>query len=72
MTLYTIMPLELVLDGIHNEGNDSHEIWLDGVCMEVRPLAPGIGQVVRLLQCQLNDYLNPQLTPGSIIRYGPK
>ncbi|GGG80360.1 YlzJ-like family protein [Paenibacillus radicis (ex Gao et al. 2016)] len=74
MTLYTIMPLETVLDGMTGAAETaqtpSQQIWLHGIHMEVIPVAPGMVRIVRLLQCQLNDYLNPQLAPGSIMMYG--
>jgi hypothetical protein len=69
MTLYTNMPLELVLEGFHDEVEPVQEVWALGVKMQVTPVAPGIGKIVRLLECSLDDYLNPNLTPGTIITY---
>ncbi len=69
MTLYTSMPLELVLDGFHNEPEPLHEVWAAGVKMQVVPLAPGVGRIVRLLECNLHDYLRPELAPGSVISF---
>lgn len=70
MTLYTSMPLEVVLDGFNSKEPNVYEVWVEGIHMQVEPLAPGIGRLVRLLQCELNDYLNPQLSPGAVIHYG--
>lgn len=72
MTLYTSMPLELVLDGINNEQEPLQEVWAAGVKMQVIPLAPGVGKIVRLLDCSLHDYLRPELTPGSLISFSAK
>ena len=69
MTLYTNMPLELVLEGFNDEMENLQEIWSNGVKMQVMPVAPGMGKIVRLLECQLDDYLNPQFMPGNIIHY---
>lgn len=69
MTIYTNMPLELVLEGFHDEMEQLQEIWSKGVKMQVLPVAPGMGKIVRLLECSLDDYLNPNLTPGTIIHY---
>lgn len=69
MTLYTNMPLELVLEGFNGEMENLQEIWSNGVKMQVMPVAPGMGKIVRLLECQLDDYLNPKFTPGNIIHY---
>ncbi|WP_419873153.1 YlzJ-like family protein [Candidatus Pristimantibacillus sp. PTI5] len=69
MTLYTNMPLELVLEGFNDEMENLQEIWSNGVKMQVMPVAPGMGKIVRLLECQLDDYLNPKFMPGNIIHY---
>ncbi|REK76566.1 YlzJ-like family protein [Paenibacillus paeoniae] len=70
MTLHTIMPLELVLQGIHNEeAEPMHEVTVKGIKMQVVPIAPGMGKIVRLLDCSLHDYLNPALMPGALIPY---
>ncbi|MFC4775333.1 YlzJ-like family protein [Paenibacillus sp. GCM10023252] len=70
MTLYTAMPLEIVLNGMDDEREPYQELWIQGVHMQVEPIAPGMAKVVRLLQCSLNDYLNPQYAPGAVIQYG--
>lgn len=70
MTLYTIMPLESVLDGIHAEPAPTQEVWVNGVYMQVQPVAPGMGKIVRLLQCSLDDYLKPELAPGNFVMFG--
>jgi hypothetical protein len=49
----------------------SREIRVEGILMEVEPLAEDQAKIVRLLECGLQDYLNPRYTPGSIIRYIP-
>lgn len=69
MTLYTVTPLECVLDGILQSPAATVEISYQGVSMQVEPVSPGIGKIVRLLHCQLEDYLNPAYAPGSLIAY---
>ena len=69
MTLYTSMPLEVVLQGIHDDAEPLQEVWANGVRLQVSPIAPGIGKIVRLIDCRLDDYLNPSLAPGSLINY---
>lgn len=69
MILYTSMPLDVVLQGLNDDREPLQEVWAYGVKMQVTPIAPGIGKIVRLLECPLNDYLNPALTPGTVIRY---
>lgn len=69
--LYTIVPLEEVLAGFQAEEkiNQGREVWVDGVYMQVEPIAPGMGKVIRLIHCGLDDYLNPQLSPGTVVKY---
>jgi hypothetical protein len=69
MTIYTNMPLELVFEGINDESAQIQEVWYSGVRMQVTPVAPGMGKIVRLIDCSLNDYLNPNLMPGMIVHY---
>jgi hypothetical protein len=71
MTLYTNIPLELVLEGFNDEVEPLQEVWANGVKMQVTPVAPGMAKIVRLLECDLYDYLNPSLTPGTIVHYQP-
>lgn len=70
MTIYTSLPIELVLEGLNRDMEPHQEVWVNGVFMQVEPVAPGMGKIVRLLQCSLDDYLNPALAPGSIVMYG--
>lgn len=69
MTIYTAVPLELVLDGFQNEPGPFVEVTVRGIKMQVEPLSPGIGRIVRLLDAPLQSYLRPELTPGSTIHY---
>ena len=72
MILYTIMPVETVL-----EGYDSFKpayIELDhpgGGRMLVEPLSPTEGRLVRLISPRPADYLDPQNQPGKIISFKP-
>jgi len=72
MTLYTNMPLELVLEGINDEREHFVEVWVDQVQLQVTPVAPGLGKIERVLQCSLEQYLNPCYTPGMLISYSGK
>lgn len=71
MTLYTAMPLELVLDGIQNEPGPFVEVTMKGVTMQLLPIAPGIGRIVRLLSAPLDSYLLPEYAPGQSICFHP-
>ncbi|PWW06456.1 YlzJ-like protein [Paenibacillus cellulosilyticus] len=69
MTLYTSMPLELVLAGMNDEREPLIELEQDGALMQLAPLAPGIGKLVRLVHAPLDHYLNPRFQPGAYIVY---
>jgi len=69
MTLYTAMPLELVLDGVGNEPGPFVEAMVHGMTMQLVPVAPGMGRIVRLLSAPLDNYLKPEYAPGSTIAY---
>lgn len=69
MTIYTNMPLELVLEGFNDDREQLQEVWSQGIKMQVTPVAPGIGKIVRIIECSLDDYLKPSLTPGTIVYY---
>lgn len=68
--LYTSVPLEVVLNGLNEQPGPFVDIAIGGIRMQVEPLSPGIGRIVRLLECPLDAYLQPDLTPGTVIAYG--
>ncbi|MBW7453636.1 YlzJ-like family protein [Paenibacillus sepulcri] len=72
MTLYTTMPLELVLDGMDEQPGPYVDITIGNVRMQIEPISPGIGKIVRLLECPLDAYLQPQYSPGTVILFGSR
>ncbi len=70
MTLYTIMPLEQVLEGMQEERAPSLEIQHEGMLLQVEPIAPGAGKLIRIVQADLERYLDPAYSPGTLIHYG--
>ncbi|MNJ53343.1 hypothetical protein D3C77_487280 [compost metagenome] len=70
MTYYTIMPEDTYWED--KDVEDSYtEIQLGGVLMQVRMEQNNRATIIRLLNCTLNDYLNPAFAPGQQIRYVP-
>jgi hypothetical protein len=69
MTIYTSMPLELVFNGYDQQPGPFVDITIGNVKMQIEPLSPGIGKIVRLLECPLDAYLRPEFTPGNVIAY---
>ncbi len=72
MTIYTAMPLELVLDGIRDEPGPFVETTVKGMTVQVVPVGPGVGRIVRLLSAPLDCYLKPEFAPGQLIGYLPQ
>lgn len=68
MILYTVVPLEDVLEGIESEPAPSQELVLNGLQMEVEPLDNFQAKVVRVISSNPADYLHPEYQPGSIVR----
>ncbi|WP_256761316.1 YlzJ-like family protein [Cohnella sp. WQ 127256] len=71
MTIYTSMPIELVLDGIQQEPGPFVDVTVQGMTMQLIPVAPGIGRIVRLLAAPLDCYLLSQYAPGQMVCYSP-
>lgn len=71
MTIYTSMPIELVLSGMEQPREADIELELEGMLMQVSPVNATSGRIVRLLRCPLEAYLNPAYAPGQMIHYRP-
>jgi hypothetical protein len=68
--LYTVMPLEMVLDGNETFQPTYTEIPLkNGGTLLVEETGQKTAKVVRLISSDPMDYLNPVIQPGSIINY---
>lgn len=73
MTMHTVLPLDVVMDGFDDPKRmkPMMEVRRGSVLLQVEPVQPGVGRVIRLLDCPLDDYLKPEFSPGSLIWYGP-
>ncbi|ALS21696.1 MULTISPECIES: YlzJ-like family protein [Paenibacillus] len=72
MIHYTVLPLEAVMEGIdHEDFPRPVEIVMNGVTMQVHPINARQARIVRLISCNLQDYLNPQYAPGRMIEFQP-
>jgi len=69
--LYTIVPLETVLQGIETYAPGYSEIEQDGRRLLVEPLGLTEARIVRLISPDAQDYLLPQWQPGNIIKFSP-
>lgn len=68
MILYTLMPVDAVLEGTDRE-YEIDEITIDGVKLLVEPVNSRFGKISRLISTNPQDYLKPQFSPGSIFEY---
>jgi hypothetical protein len=70
LILYTIVPVEVVM-----EGSDSYQPvytelpWKGGGTLLVEQCGISSARVVRLISSNAVDYLDPALQPGSIIEF---
>lgn len=70
MSHYTILPEEAYWEEAETAGL-YNEIELGGVWMQVRMESGNRATIIRLLRCNLDDYLNPAYAPGKQIAFTP-
>lgn len=70
MTLWSILPAELVLNNM-DEIPAYEEIQYNNIKMLVEKISPTQCKINRLLSTDPQDYLQPQIQPGSILTYKP-
>lgn len=67
--LFTVVPLEDVLDGMENDPVPTVEMSVGGVTMELELEENFQAKVVRVISTDPRDYLNSSFQPGSTIRW---
>ncbi|NLJ87095.1 MAG: hypothetical protein GX322_11795 [Firmicutes bacterium] len=65
--IWTIVPWELVWEGIEAKVQEPVQMKWQGVDLLVEPIGFARGKIVQLLSTEPNDYLKPELQPGTII-----
>lgn len=71
MIHYSVVPMEVIFQGIETYEPSFLEIDQGGVKMQIEPISGFQARIVRLLSCNPQDYLNVQYAPGTIISYRP-
>lgn len=71
MIQYTVMPLDVVMNGIDEMKDHPMEVSVNGITMQVQPINATQATIVRLISPNPQDYLNPQYSPGRIIAFQP-
>lgn len=64
---WAAIPAEIVFEGFETMTLNWIETEYQGVKMIVEPFGNGTGRVVRLLSPNPSDYLNANLSPGSVV-----
>jgi hypothetical protein len=67
MILYTTMPQEVVFPAANDVFENQSVITYKGQPVMVDKITDGEYRIVRLLSTDPNDYLNAELSPGSMI-----
>ena len=65
--LWTVMPLESDMEGSDTFSPTYAELSWKTAALLVEPLGLGRARVIRIISSNPEDYLNPQIQPGSII-----
>ncbi|QHW30009.1 hypothetical protein GZH47_03615 [Paenibacillus rhizovicinus] len=71
MTIYSTMPMEIVFEGISQQPGPYVDVQVGDVRLQIEAVSPGIGRIVRLMDGPLDAYLRPELSPGTLVAYGP-
>lgn len=67
MILYTVVPLEDVLNGLENAGRDLLELEYGGLKMQVSRISPDRVKIERILSTDPFVYLRHDIQPGMIL-----
>mgnify|MGYP000150041576 CR=1 FL=1 len=65
VVLWSVMPLELVLEGLFPAEAALRDVVVEGRLLQVVPGQDGFGTVVRLVSGRAHDYLDPRFQPGT-------
>lgn len=71
MTLYSIIPEEIVWEGYDKHEPDYMEVQINGITMQVERLNATQAKIVRIYSGNAYDYMNPAYAPGSLVEFQP-
>ncbi|TXK81924.1 YlzJ-like family protein [Paenibacillus sp. N3.4] len=71
MIHYSVIPMDVIFEGMESFEPRYMEIEQGGVFMQIEPINGFQARIVRLYSCNPQDYLNAHYTPGTIISYSP-
>lgn len=64
----SIIPLELIFEGMDTFSPQYVNVVISGIQMQVEALDSGKARIIRLYSPDPQDYLNPIWSPGSIVQ----
>lgn len=69
MIMYSVIPSEIIYQGMDSFDPHYEEIDVDGVKLQVERLNAYQAAIVRLISYNPQDYLDPKYTPGTLVTY---
>ena len=66
MILYTVIPIETVLEGLSEE-RSFVDVQIGNVTLVIEPISLDEAIIVRMISTNPYDYLNPSFSPGRSI-----
>ncbi|HEY3423166.1 MAG TPA: YlzJ-like family protein [Negativicutes bacterium] len=71
MILWTVMPLEAVMGNVDNAAPPYEEMQYAGMKIVIEKIDSAQCRIVRLMTTDPQDYLRPELQPGTVLTYKP-
>jgi hypothetical protein len=71
MIIYSVMPMEYILQNEDDSVYEHVELQMGPVTMLVQPIGMNQARIVRLISPNPQDYLNPSYAPGQKIFFRP-
>lgn len=72
MIIYSVMPMEVIMNNMDDMEYHYSETEVDGVKMLVEHVPSSVeARIIRLLSPNPQDYLNPSYSPGQKIYFRP-
>lgn len=71
MILYTIIPIDTIMEGLGQIQPEYEEISINGITVLVEQLGLTEGRIVRVISTDPQDFLNPSFQPGTMINFSP-
>jgi hypothetical protein len=71
MILYSVIPTEVIFEGMENFNPQYEEIQWNGLTMQIEHVNHNQAKIVKLISTNPQDYLNPNYAPGTVIAFNP-